>query len=246
MFSGRGGVAMTPVEEEGSLWVFDPSVSGWHRLGPLDTTQPYPQARSYHVLANDGKDIIYVHAGCAAKGRLSDIWSFSVSRRAWTELTPAPDPARGGTSMAYSGGLLYRMNGFDGERERGGSLDIYKPESNSWTTHVYTPDSRTGPQPRSVGALIPLNINQVPSLVTLFGECDPSTLGHQGAGKMLDDIWVFDLKSKSWSNVQVPKDENYPVARGWFAAEGVGNDILVQGGLGESNERLGDAWLLKF
>ena len=148
------------------------------------------------------------------------------------------------------------MNGFDGQTEQGGALDIYDIDTNSWASHMYAPDGKSGPEPRSVSALISLDIGQRPSLVTLFGERDPSTLGHQGAGKMLSDVWVLDLESKVWTKVDLGSGEDElssanwsgekPPARGWFAAEAFGQGIVVQGGLGESNERLGDVWLLTF
>lgn len=255
LFSGRGGSAMTPVEENGSFWVFDPSKPQWDFLSPKTTSHEFPQARSYHTLTNDGKDTIYLHAGCPENGRLSDLWSFHVSSSLWTRLASAPDPPRGGTSIAFSDGLIYRMNGFDGKAELGGSIDIYSPDANTWTTHVYDADGKSGPGPRSVGALVSLNIGGRPSLVTLFGERDPSSLGHQGAGKMLSDIWILDLQSKVWREAQVQDDKDvslehsldeYPASRGWFAAEPFGRGIVVQGGLGESNDRLNDAWLLEF
>lgn len=255
MFSGRGGSAMTPVEEHGSFWVFDPSKSQWDFLSPKTASHEFPEARSYHTLTSDGGDIIYLHAGCPEKGRLSDLWSFHVSSRSWSRLASAPDPPRGGTSIAFSEGLVYRMNGFDGNTELGGSVDIYSPDANAWTTHSYAADGRSGPGPRSVGALVSCNIGGRPSLVTLFGERDPSALGHQGAGKMLSDIWILDLQSKVWNEAQVRDNKdasiegglnNYPASRGWFAAEPFGHGIVVQGGLGESNDRLNDAWLLEF
>jgi len=249
LFSGRGGVAMAPIEENGSIWEFDPSTATWSLIEPSEasTSARYPSARSYHCIASDGNDTLYIHAGCPEKGRLSDLWSFSLSTRKWTPLAAAPDPPRGGASIAFAGGLLYRLNGFDGKTELGGSLDVYAPEQNQWSSITYTPDGETGPGPRSVSALLPAHVGGKSSLVTLFGERDPSALGHQGAGKMLSDVWVFDLDSQTWAEAEVHGDI-LPAARGWFGADTVGDQtkILVQGGLGESNERLGDAWLLSF
>jgi hypothetical protein len=197
-------------------------------------------------MSSNGKDTLYLHAGCPEKGRLSDLWSFNLSTRKWKELAAAPDPPRGGTSIAFSTGLLYRMNGFDGRCEQGGSLDIYFPEKNSWESHTYAADGQAGPSPRSVSALLPVSLDGKPCLVTLFGERDPSTLGHQGAGKMLGDVWIFDIETKSWTEVEVQGDE-LPLARGWFAADTADEGkIVIQGGLGESNERLGDVWSLSF
>jgi hypothetical protein len=145
--------------------------------------------------------------------------------------------------------LLYRVNGFDGTTEQGGSLDVYDPTSNTWSSRQYPADGVSGPTPRSVSALLPLVIGGRPSLVTLFGERDPSSLGHQGAGKMLGDVWIYDIDSAAWSEVTATAVDasNEPCPRGWFDADVVNqSEIVVLGGLGETNERLSDAWLLKF
>ena len=70
LFSGRGGVSMAPIEEHGALWSYDPSGPKWRRIKPADTPAPYPSARSYHAMATDGKETLYVHAGCPESGRL--------------------------------------------------------------------------------------------------------------------------------------------------------------------------------
>ncbi|KAJ5153439.1 uncharacterized protein N7482_009917 [Penicillium canariense] len=245
MFSGRGGVAMAPIEEQGTVWEFDPATASWSSILPDASAKVFPVARSYHCMASDGEDTLYLHAGCPEKGRLSDLWAFSLSRRGWTELTPAFDPPRGGTSIAFIDGKLYRMNGFDGNTEQGGSVDIYSPQTNAWTSHVYSPDGKAGPAPRSVSCLLPVRLEGRSFLITLFGEHDPSSLGHQGAGKMLSDVWAFDISSKKWEEVVVQGDQR-PLARGWFDADVVGtNAIVVHGGLGESNDRLGDVWTIE-
>ncbi|KAL2426626.1 hypothetical protein ABEF95_010896 [Exophiala dermatitidis] len=261
IFSGRGGVAMAPIEEHGSFWVFDAAQNTWSRLTPRDPDAPYPQGRSYHALTADGTTTIFLHAGCPESGRLRDLWSFDVSERTWRELPSAPAPERGGTSMAYLDGKLYRMNGFDGKTEQGGRIDVFDVAEARWLDSIeFEPDSVKGPAARSVGCLVPVvkkqKITGKPGgLLTMFGERDPSSLGHQGAGKMLGDVWLFDVESKSWTRLEfeVHKDKSggeKPVPRGWFGAAPVGADadadaVLVHGGLSESNERLGDVWLLE-
>ncbi|RHZ55575.1 hypothetical protein CDV55_100574 [Aspergillus turcosus] len=249
VFSGRGGLAMAPIEEAGAFWVFDPVGSAWVQVKPADSRLPYPVGRSYHTLTNNGKDTIFLHAGCPETGRLCDLWAFNIRSRQWRELSPAPGPERGGTSIAYAEGKIFRMNGFDGKKEQGGALDVFDPENNEWDTITYTADGISGPSPRSVSCLLSLKISEKPCLVTMFGEHDPSSLGHQGAGKMLADVWLFDLESRKWSEIPVDAN-NAPPARGWFDADVIGSNlrpsILVHGGLAESNERLGDIWRLDF
>lgn len=245
MFSGRGGPALAPIDEQGGLWEFDPKAASWSYILPSNASaKTVPVARSYHCMASDGGDTLYLHAGCSETGRLSDLWAFSLTRKVWTEVSPAPGPSRGGTSIAFIDGELYRMNGFDGKTEQGGNLDIYSPKTNSWTSHVYAPDGKAGPSPRSVSCLLPVWLGGRPFLVTLFGERDPSSLGHQGAGKMLGDMWVFDIVNRAWEEVSAQGNQ-LPTARGWFDADVTSTStIVVHGGLGESNERLGDVWTI--
>ena len=164
--------------------------------------------------------------------------------RQWITLADAPGPQRGGTSITYLNRKLYRMNGFDGSNEQGYALDIYDIATNSWSTTTWNVDS--GPCPRSVSTLLAITIHGKDALLTMFGECDPSNLGHQGAGKMLSDIWVYELDGENWTKVETQGEE--PQARGWFAADVMRdrNEIVVQGGLAEDNKRIGDAWSLTF
>lgn len=249
LFSGRGGVAMAPVEEQGGVWLYSSSSAAWNLLRPADVSAPYPAARSYHAATSDGTGTLYIHAGCPEKGRLSDLWSFDVGSKVWRKLAEAPAPPRGGTSIAYLSRKLYRMNGFDGTKEQGGHLDVYSISDDRWTTLTYEPDGKTGPEPRSVSALLPVKVRGRDYLVTLFGEHDPSSLGHAGAGKMLGNVWAFDVENNHWSKVETKGD--VPAPRGWFDADvapgGSGNDeVIVHGGLAEDNSRLGDVWKLRF
>ncbi|KAH8660341.1 kelch repeat protein [Xylariales sp. PMI_506] len=247
MFSGRGGLDMMPIEEKGAFWRYTPKQSRWELIVPANASAPYPCSRSYHAMTSDGSETIYIHAGCPEKGRLSDLWAFNVTSRTWTELPAAPSPPRGGTSIAAHQGKLYRMNGFDGQTEQGGALDIYDVASSSWSTHLFQPDGVDGPEARSVSALLPVKVAGTDYVITLFGERDPSSLGHAGAGKMLGDIWACNLESKKWCHIQ-PTNEA-PAPRGWFDADVLLNGpdmsvLIVHGGLAEDNSRLGDVWLL--
>lgn len=248
LFSGRGGIAMAPVEENGAVWRYTPSDSSWKLLQPRDPEKPFPAGRSYHSMTSNGSDLLFVHAGCPENGRMQDLWSFNLGSQTWRELASAPGPARGGPSIAYSGEKLYRMNGFDGKTEQGGSVDIYDLVADKWSSFAFQPDGKAGPGPRSVSALNAVTMKGKFYLVTLFGECDPSSLGHAGAGKMLSDVWAFDVHGQDWVRVETTGDS--PAPRGWFdadVAQKEGHDaVIVHGGLAEDNSRLGDVWRLDF
>lgn len=239
---------MAPVEENGAVWCYTPSQSTWKLLKPAERETPFPAGRSYHAMTSDGADLLFVHAGCPEKGRMQDLWSFSLSSQTWKALAPAPGPARGGPSLAYLGQKLYRMNGFDGTTEQGGSVDIYDLATDEWSSFAFKPDGKDGPGPRSVSALQAVSVKGKNYLVTMFGECDPSSLGHAGAGKMLSDVWAFDVDEEYW--VEVEGAGETPAARGWFDADVLKRDgqdaIVVHGGLAEDNSRLGDIWRLDY
>lgn len=245
-FSGRGGEAMAPIEEHGALQVFDPQKNEWSSLPTVDSSADYPPARSYHAMTTDNTKLIFIHAGCPVKDRLSDLWSFDIESRKWKQHADAPGPARGGTSIAWLNGKIYRMNGFDGKHEQGFALDIYDLSSDSWSTRTWNVES--GPSARSVSTLLTVRVDDKDMLVTMFGECDPSNLGHMGAGRFLDDVWAYDIAHDTWSKVAAGGNESSPRPRGWFAAD-VSSDrrsVVIQGGLAEDNTRIGDAWTLTF
>lgn len=235
---------MKPVEEQGALWRYSPSENRWDLVKPSAETSAYPAGRSYHSITSDGAETIYLHAGCPEKGRLSDLWSFNIASKTWTQLPDAPPPVRGGPSIAYHEGKVYRMNGFDGSTEQGGAVDVFDCSSGSWSTITFAPDGQNCPEARSVSALVVVDVQGKTHLVTLFGERDPSSLGHAGAGKMLGDVWAFDVAAQTWSKVDT--EGAGPAPRGWFDADAAGDTVYVHGGLAEDNSRLGDVWALKF
>lgn len=249
IFSGRGGLGMRPVVEGGTLWSYCVKENTWQSLKPADPQAPVPAGRSYHAITSDGKRKIYIHAGCPETGRLSDLWVFDVEDLKWQQLASAPEPARGGTSIAYVGEKIYRSGGFDGKSEQGGALDILDIGQNKWSSITYPADNVNGPEPRSVAALLSVDVQGKGFLISMFGERDPSSLGHAGAGKMLDDVWAWDIEGGYWQKVEASKDGAQPAARGWFDAdvdttEDKMSTIVVHGGLSEENVRLGDVWTL--
>ena len=249
-FGGRGGVSMTCLESSGSLDVFD--TTSWSVVSPT-LGESFPEDRSYHSMTSDSSSTIYLHAGCPAKGRLNDLWAFDTTTLKWKQLASAPGGGRGGTSIAFSSsGKLYRVNGFDGQAEQGGAVDVYDIEDEKWSSIKYKPDGIEGPQSRSVGALVPIKTSSGSEmLVTMFGEGSPSDLGHAGAGRMFADVWAFDVSTENWHRVDFQDQQPAPSPRGWFDADvwtssdETGDRIIVHGGLHDSNQRLDDVWMLQ-
>lgn len=239
---------MKPIEENGALWRYDTKAAQWNLVKPANSSAPFPAGRSYHCITSDNRNKIYIHAGCPESGRLADLWEFDAETKTWSELPSAPGSARGGASITFLQDKLYRINGFDGKTEQGGALDVFDIPGNTWTTVTYNADGVQGPEARSVATLLPVVLADKAYLVTVFGEHDPSSLGHAGAGKMLANGWAWDLESAKWNKISASGD--IPEPRGWFDADvldGSGNSaVIVHGGLNEDNKRLGDVWKLSF
>ncbi|KAF2230889.1 kelch repeat protein [Viridothelium virens] len=238
LVSGRAGKEFKPIDS--TIHEFDGT--SWHTVVPADRS-PVPQPRSYHVMTAAAGHL-FLHAGCAADGgRYNDLWAFDLTTKMWKELANAPGKERGGTSLIASRDetKLFRIGGFDGKQEIGGIIDIYDISQNSWTSINYA----NGPIARSVAVLTAVLVGERQYLVYAFGEADPSKIGHEGAGKFLKDTWVFDIEKSDWSELDC-SDEHKPSARGWLGAVACADDtVLIQGGLNEDNNRLGDWWLLK-
>ncbi|KAK0624244.1 hypothetical protein B0T14DRAFT_583518 [Immersiella caudata] len=56
LFSGRGGLEMTPIEEKGALWAYMPGDNTWELIAPAAPSAPYPCGRSYHAAASASDD----------------------------------------------------------------------------------------------------------------------------------------------------------------------------------------------
>ncbi|WVW85903.1 hypothetical protein I302_107941 [Kwoniella bestiolae CBS 10118] len=254
VFGGRGGPSMTPLQESGSVHVYDITTSSWSTLRP--NSSQFPCARSYHCSTTSDKHLI-VHAGCgdSSTGRLKDTWSFEVSTSEWSKLPGAPGDSRGGSSIAILGDSLWRFGGFNGKTEVGGTIDYlnYLAPQPEWKSITFgdlaglgrddstqLASSASSPGARSVAGLQAVNGR----LIVIGGEGKPSlTGGHDAAGNFWDDIWSFDPAEETW--VQLNPWESME-ARGWFPSD-VTEDgaIVVWGGINSKNERLGDGWVLR-
>ncbi|PHH87026.1 hypothetical protein CDD83_9407 [Cordyceps sp. RAO-2017] len=112
-------------------------------------------------------------------------------------------------------------------------------------------------------------------LVLIMGERVPSPEGHDGAGIFLNDVWVFQVPPLGmttasfkdamlqavgrktgegrWTKVSTaPYDDatdGEPTSRGWLASAPLGDvdegGLVIWGGLGEDNNRIGDGWILR-
>ncbi|RUP48999.1 kelch repeat protein [Jimgerdemannia flammicorona] len=244
VFGGRGVKDMTPLVSD--IYQFDPKTRRWSIIRPANESAPVPEPRSFHGMTAS-ETHLYVFAGCPISGRLNDLWSFNPLSRVWTQLAFPDVSARGGPGITYADGKLWLFGGFNGNELD--DLRTYSIATDVWSSPTVLTSSR--PPARSVHGLVHLGDSR---LVTLYGEKDPSLVGHEGAGKFWDDIWVLDIheggQKVEWRQVTIdgaagsgghvvkPKD------RGWFQAVAWKGKVVLSGGLDVDNGRLGDLFVL--
>ncbi|KAH7929167.1 galactose oxidase [Leucogyrophana mollusca] len=269
LWGGRGGVDMAPLAgAQTGIWRAhlspDAASAKWERLNAINE-EDAPAPRSYHATVS-AQGNLYIHAGCPTSGRLGTLHSFDPNTRKWRELASAPEPARGGTSIAAvtlrgeDGPEIIRFGGFAGhELPTKPALDIYSITSDAWRTVVPTQDPKHGhPGSRSVHGFVPIVSKKHPQAVAVMwhGERDASSLGHAGAGTFWDDVWVIERCAESegngglsWRRLDSAAEGGKPEGRGWFPGASYVNEegetrVVMFGGLLGSNERSGELWLL--
>lgn len=153
--------------------------------------------------------------------------------------------------------MLLRFAGFAGHQlGEDHAVDIYDIASNTWRTVTPTPDPSHGhPGPRSVHGFVGFSSPAHPTAVALLyhGEREASALGHAGAGKFWNDVWLLHGDSGEegtlkWERVAVLGDS--PEGRGWFPCASWVDDsattrVVLFGGLLSSNERSDELWALE-
>ncbi|BGP40287.1 hypothetical protein JCM10450v2_004267 [Rhodotorula kratochvilovae] len=262
LWGGRGGKAMDAHTGERGIWSFSPESGTWEEL---QTQGEQPEPRSFHTMVALN-NTLYLHAGCPASGRLSQLHALDLATLTWLRLPDAPEPGRGGTVLTAlplaSGGVLARFGGFAG-RELDG-LDVYDPATREWRAVDAQVEgggeAGEGPAKRSVQAFVGLDgklewEGKRVVAVMAMGEREsaPAELGHDGAGFFHSDAWALlatpsSPPSYSWAALppSSASTQGTPEARGWLAsARAGGTAAVLQGGLNARNERLSDAWLLE-
>lgn len=250
VFGGRGGKDMKPLDEKGQVWIFCTVTGTWSSPTTGDTAN-YPEGRSYHS-ATSSNDTFYIHAGCPASGRTTDVWGYQIANKVWHKLPDAPEPARGGPGFVYALGRLWRFGGFDGKQELGGQLDFLdlSNEKNGWQTVTFRPEGCPGN--RSVSGLQSCTVGGSVYLLAYLGERDASYKGHDGAGTFWNDIWSLQINedgvpADAWEKCGFKQGLDPLPARGWFASDRMGDkSIVLFGGLNDKNERESDGYLITF
>jgi N-acetylneuraminic acid mutarotase len=206
-------------------WLFDTSTNSWRQLTFTTSTPP---VRFRHAMAaTQSGDVLLFGGQVDSSGSyLNDTWLFDTSTNTWTQLTfttPTPS-ARSEHAMAatLSGDVL-----LFGGWHSGNLNDTWRfnTATNSWSQVSTSPI----PPARCNHAMATTPSGNV----LLFG-------GHgTSGGYPLNDTWLFDTATNSWSQVSTSPT---PPVREWHAMAATPVGVLLFGGLGDSIAYFNDTW----
>jgi hypothetical protein len=127
---------------------------------------------------------------------------------------------------------MYLVAGFqDGEKTN----DVYKLECRdpgsfqAWEWEQLAPCQKAGPQPRSAHACCMVGEDQI----AMYG-------GSNDEGEKLQDLWVFDLRTRSWEKKEQKKGAQNPGPRSGHTLVHHGGSVLLFGGIYEVTNELND------
>jgi len=242
IFGGRQGISMNELPLN-DLWKFDVLNSKWIEINQYDNIAP--SKRSFHTMTAI-KNFIYIYGGCGQNGRLSDLHCFDIIHNRWIPNINNNHfiSGRGGSCIIPSNDEcnLFIIGGFKGKESN--AIYKYSISENNWYT-VYKEDND---QIMPFSVFICGKINN--KIVCFGGEISPSIIGHNGAGKFSNDLYIFDGNDatikKNKINYVFPER---PLPRGWSSGCNFTKDeIIIFGGLTGNDEfpkKLNDIWILE-
>ena len=220
LFGGAG--------DSGSLndtWALNVETRTWSKLA---TTGPTPGTRfAFDAVYDPAGHQMVIYSG-QGSGFFNDTWTLNLNTLEWRDVSPASNAARPkaryGSASIFDpvSRSLVQFAGFTSESGRFQDTQSFSLAANTWTD--WTP---AGNKPQ-VRCLLTAAFDRANRRMIIYGG--------QRSGA-LDDIWSFDLASRTWTNL-TPAQR--PAGR-WFASSFIDKDgrFFIFGGFtssGNSNE----------
>ncbi len=185
--------------------VYDPSTNEWTTRAPLPVGL-------HHAAAAVLENRLYVIGGytrsfLALWHPVATVYMYDPETNAWTERSPMPTP-RGALAVAASGGKLYAIGGYDGERNRP-EVEVYDPAGNAWTAAAPLPTPRDHLAAATVGTRV----------YAIGGRVN------QSYARNLPTVEAYDPAADRWTQVA-----DLPTARSGITAGVIRDMIYVLGG----------------
>ncbi|MGH9843709.1 MAG: Kelch repeat-containing protein, partial [Blastocatellia bacterium] len=206
-------------------WALNVETRTWSKLA---TTGPTPPTRfAFDAVYDPAGHQMVIYSG-QGSGFFNDTWTLNLNTLEWRDVSPASNAARPkaryGSASIFDpvSRSLVQFAGFTSESGRFQDTQSFSLAGNTWTD--WTPG---GSKPQ-VRCLLTAAFDRANRRMIIYGG--------QRSGA-LDDIWSFDLASRTWTNL-TPAQR--PAGR-WFASSFIDKDgrFFIFGGFtssGNSNE----------
>ncbi len=225
IFGGTGNSGLL-----NDLWSLDPAARVWTKLNPVGTP-PSPRFGFDAVHDPVGHQMV-IYAGQGA-GFFNNTWTLSLTTLEWRDVSPAQGSrpkARYGSGSVYDSVTrsLVQFAGFTEESRRFQDTQSFSLETNTWQ------DLTPGGTKPEVRCLLTTALDRANRRMIIYGGQRNGTL---------DDIWAFDLASRTWTNL-TPAQR--PRGR-WFASSFVDREghFIVFGGF-TSSGNVNETWTFDF
>jgi len=215
-----GGKADDDVNQS-DLWSFDLESNRWERIA---VRGPAPPAREDHTLVLDEANDAVILFGGEDGHSSRETWAFDPEHEVWTEITDETAPHLESHSAIYDP-RGRRMIVFGGTNEkvletRTWSLDLdsRSPAYRTWSVFS-TEAPRPSPRREHAAAYDPVRHRMF-----VFGGRLDDKKSHR------DDLWVLDLESRTWTELQTSGDRPEPIRRTAMVFDPRTNRLTVFGG----------------
>ncbi|MDP6453529.1 MAG: kelch repeat-containing protein, partial [SAR202 cluster bacterium] len=216
IFGGHTGSS-----ETGQFWRYDAENNRWDSIIPFG---PTPSSRTRGAIVWDDSNnrmLMYGGAPCSGAGTCKkDLWAYTPSDSAWTQLASAP-VGRAGAASAWDAkrNRMMVFGGGDGDGTAN-TLMAYESDADSWTTLTSGPTPRGSYEPNGA----------------VWDTANDRMLLFAGGGveKLLNELWAYDPNTDQWS--QLGPSGSWPPVRAAHSALWDSNTdrMLVFGGNGGS------------
>ena len=190
-----------------------------------------------------------IHGGAGHAQSYTDMYTFDIAARTWSELQTPPVPAGSTPSptLAMVGQRLYTFSagqtlymdlGKATFSDKGGQGELGVTPLGPWTAlPIDVEGHKSGPAERNGAALIPVTTGQGRNYLILIGGGPPSGLQSTStAAESLQDIWVLQLKPEGMTAASFKDAARMAIGattreNRWSECKYYGpNDVLVQEG----------------
>ena len=211
------------------IFVLDLNTLAWDKFE--DTTN-FATGRYEHACFISKENRVCIFGGADQEKNFNDVIQFNIELKTCetiaTQSAGVPSPRTIHCGVSFKGQLLVFGGGETGKNAVvDPKIYILNPTNKKWIALNIT--GPKAPQQRHGHVMINFDNKNI----YLHGGMNADTI--------LNDLWVLDLTSMSWTEVETDK-ESSPCARAAHGGICINKNLYIFGGIGESGSALDDLW----